>query len=38
MTRKLNEGGRLQRELEKVFVKELDPYTLVNKVFEESLK
>jgi len=38
ITEKLNEGGRFEREIDKVLSKEMDPYTLVNKIFEESLK
>jgi len=35
---KQSEGGKFAEDVLRVMKKELDPYTLVNKIFEESLK
>lgn len=38
MTQKMNKEGSFEKQLDRVFNKELDPYTLVNKLINESLK
>lgn len=38
VTMRISAGGRFAAEIDKVLVKEMDPYTLVHKIFKESLK
>jgi LAO/AO transport system kinase len=38
ITEKVGQEGRLNKELDRIMQREIDPYTVVNKIFQETLK